>query len=93
MHLRKKLKSSKHKLLLALIFIILSITLPALTKQEIHDFEGKCSMCHLVAEGEEVFEQVFVIEIDFQCKICHNNLRLSHPTGINPLMNTPRAFP
>lgn len=93
MQLRKKLKSLKHKLLLALIFIILCSTLPALSKQELHKFEGKCSMCHLVAEGEEVFEQVFVIEIDFQCKICHNNLELSHPTGMKPSISMPRAFP
>ncbi len=92
MRLRKKLKSSKHKLLLALIFIILCITLPALAKQEIHKFEGNCSMCHLVAEGEEVFEQVFVIEIDFQCKICHNNPGLFHPTGMKPSISMPRAF-
>jgi len=50
-------------------------------------------MCHLVDEDEKIFEDIFVKEIDSQCKDCHEYLGLSHPTGMRPTMNIPEDFP
>lgn len=90
--MKKKSKNLNSKLFLFLLFIIV-IAQFVLSKQVIHNFEGKCSMCHLVNEDGTVFEKLFIKQIDFQCLDCHNNLGLSHPTGMKPTMTMPTGFP
>lgn len=75
-----------------ILFLIIAITLFSLAQGPIHNFKGMCSSCHLT-EGEKVFETIFINKIDFQCKRCHDNLGLSHPTGMKPAMKMPEGFP
>ena len=93
--MRKKSKNLSYKLVVSSsIFIFICIAILSLAERPIHNFEGKCSMCHLVSnDGKHIFEKIFVREIDFQCKSCHSNLGLSHPTGMKPTMAMPEGFP
>ncbi len=61
-----------------------------LAKRPAHNFEGKCSLCHLTSSGGK---RIFVKEIDFLCKDCHRDLGLSHPSGMKPSMPLPAQFP
>ena len=88
-----KLKNLNYELILFLVISIICISCFSLAKPPIHDFEGKCSLCHLMVAGEkEIIKDIFVKEIDFQCKGCHNKLGLSHPTGMKPTMDMPNGF-
>ena len=61
-----------------------------MAKKPAHNFEGKCSLCHLnLSDGK----RIFVKEIDFLCKDCHGGLGLSHPSGLKPSMPIPDKFP
>jgi len=74
-------------------FLLLTIAmLPFLlmAKKPAHNFEGKCSLCHLTSSDDK---RIFVKEIDFLCKDCHGNLGLSHPSGLKPSMPIPDKFP
>jgi predicted CXXCH cytochrome family protein len=88
-----KLKNLNYKLILFLVISVICIAFFSLAKRPIHDFEGKCSLCHLMAEGEkEIIKDIFLKEIDFQCTGCHSKLGLSHPTGMKPTMDMPDGF-
>lgn len=88
-----KLKNLNYKLIVFLVIFIICISFFSLAEYPIHNFEGRCSVCHLMADGEkEIIKGIFVKEIDFQCKGCHNKLGLSHPTGMKPTMHVPDGF-
>lgn len=78
--------SLKWFLLLALAIAPFLVT----AKKPVHDFEGKCALCHLTLSGGK---RVFVKEIDFLCTDCHTDLGLSHPSGMKPSMLLPAEFP
>lgn len=72
------------------LFVIVMIPIILTANRQVHNFEGKCSMCHLsFADGKKIF----VKEIDFLCSECHDNLGLSHPSGMKPSMRIPDRFP
>lgn len=78
-----------------LFFIISSLCLIfALSGRKMHDFQGKCSMCHVNVSGKDAEGQklIFVDEIDKLCSQCHAiNERMSHPIKIRPQKQTPLA--
>jgi predicted CXXCH cytochrome family protein len=97
--LRRLLKNSSFKnikgkslnrLWLLLLLVIVLVPLLSTAKKQVHDFEGKCSMCHLsLSDGKKIF----VKEIDFLCNDCHGEQGLSHPSGIRPSISIPDKFP
>lgn len=67
----------------------------AISSGKIHDFQGKCSMCHvnIPGKGTEGQKLVFVDEVDRLCSQCHAiNERMSHPNKVRPHKETPLAI-
>ncbi len=73
-----------------LMSIIILVPLLSQAKKQAHDFEGKCSSCHLSLADSK---KIFVREIDFLCSGCHKEPGMSHPSGIKPSMSIPNKFP
>lgn len=66
----------------------------ALSNFKIHDFAGKCSICHanIPAKDDKVQDMIFVNEIDLLCAQCHTISRqMSHPIKIKPKKDIPLA--
>lgn len=66
----------------------------ALSSVKKHDFEGKCSMCHVNIPSQDTNrrEMAFVREIDRLCAQCHTfDERMSHPTHVRPQKDIPLA--
>ncbi|GBE05820.1 MAG TPA: hypothetical protein ENH31_04750 [Nitrospirae bacterium] len=74
-------------------FLIPGSVFFSLAELEVHNFGDRCNMCHLVDEDKNVFEDIFLKDIDSLCKECHSDLGLSHPTGMRPAMEMPKGFP
>lgn len=76
-------------------FIICSLCIIlAVSSRKVHDFQGKCSMCHVNVPSQDAKGQelIFVDEIDRQCSQCHTiNERMSHPVKIKPQKEIPLA--
>jgi len=74
-------------------FIILSCCiLWAVTNPKMHDFEGKCEICHvnIPNENSNFRNLTFTDEIDKLCEKCHSiNKGKSHPINVLPKKNIP----
>ena len=79
----------------ALLFLTCSLYIIfAISSGKMHDFQDKCSMCHVNVPGEDTKGQelIFTDEIDRLCVRCHTiNERMSHPIKIRPRKEIPLA--
>lgn len=78
----------------ALLFVISSFLyiIFALSARRMHDFQDKCSMCHINVPTESTKRQdlIFVDDVDKLCNRCHIiNERMSHPIKVRPNRETP----
>lgn len=79
------------------IFLCLSFclfTLWAVSNFKMHDFEGKCTLCHSITPDKNNPQQnlVFVDAIDTLCSRCHTiNQEKSHPVKVRPEKDIPLA--
>lgn len=62
-----------------------------------HDFEGKCTECHLTEpdrRGGVGDTGIFVRNMSAMCLRCHPSIEeLSHPVEVKPSMKVPKEFP
>jgi len=77
----------------ATLLVVLGLTYLAFSRSvDTHDFTGRCEQCHLVAP-QEGQPGIFVQDIDFLCKTCHQIIEgSSHPSEITPSMKLPAGF-
>ena len=72
--------------------ILFGCIIGAVTNSKMHDFEGKCGMCHvnIPDNNKSIQDLTFNDEIDKLCEGCHSiNKRKSHPINIAPKENIP----
>lgn len=85
----------KKNALFVLIFLcaLLSLCLIwAVSSAKMHDFEGKCSICHENIPQENTAGQnlIFKDDIDSLCANCHTlNSAMSHPIRVRPNIDSP----
>lgn len=70
------------------------VTIRAVSNFKVHNFEGKCTMCHvnIPKKDNNMQNLIFVDEIDKLCRKCHTiDKQKSHPIKIKPNKNIPLA--
>ncbi len=77
-------------LFLAVFFSVIALIALSAYQKGVHDFEGKCSFCHL---GEEQPE-ILTASPDYLCKSCHQGIgERSHPSDFFVKRQLPKKFP
>jgi predicted CXXCH cytochrome family protein len=74
------------------LFIVCFCIFRAITGSKMHDFEGKCVMCHTTMPDKDTTTRdlLFVDEIDRLCDKCHTiNKQKSHPINVRPNKDIP----
>lgn len=91
MRLAKPFKGSNFSRTLAVLLIAIIVVVPVIfaAKKQVHNFDSKCSTCHMSIPPDK---KRFVREIDFLCADCHAQSGPSHPSGIKPSMTIPPVF-
>ena len=86
------------KTILYPIIVLLSVlcfcAIQAVTGPKIHDFEGKCAVCHSNIPGRNAVAEnlIFTDDIEKLCDKCHTvDKNKSHPINLKPMKNTPLA--
>jgi predicted CXXCH cytochrome family protein len=71
------------------VFLVL-VFLWAVGGKGIHQFEGKCNLCHVGLKDPSILTK----EIDFLCLSCHpDSAKRSHPSNIIPTQKMPNQYP
>ncbi|GMR04215.1 MAG: hypothetical protein BMS9Abin23_0106 [Thermodesulfobacteriota bacterium] len=63
-------------------------------RDDYHDFQGRCTDCHITTPGKGDKALTFVKDISFMCDGCHEDVKkLSHPVDVKPSMDVPSMLP